>query len=95
VTAHVVHDQTGNAVSIGTRVADPLPDHLAAAVVSDADYARLRDGTGRWDPATLTVVDVPPNPDPKAELLAALDAAPLLMDDLRDVVRQAIEQGVV
>jgi hypothetical protein len=36
-----------------------------------------------------------PPPPPRDALLAALDADPLLVDDLRDIIRQAIEQGAV
>lgn len=35
-----------------------------------------------------------PPPDPREVLLAALDANPLMVDDLRDIVRQALETGV-
>lgn len=95
MTWHVVHDADGHAVSIGTVLADPLAGGFTAVALSDSDAARLRDGSGRWDAATLAVVDAPGAPDPKEALLAALDADVLLVDDLRDIVRQVIEQGVV
>jgi len=57
----VVFDSaTGRQVSTGSVVADPLPAGLASVALSDADGERLRDGTGRWDEATLSVVAVPP-----------------------------------
>ena len=51
----------GELVSVGTTVADPLPAGLGSVVLSDPDWEALRDGTGRWDPPTLTVVAVPPD----------------------------------
>lgn len=68
---------TGEAVSIGTVIADPLPDGLSVFPLSGADWANLRDGTARWDPATLAVVAVPPDVTVTvtASLLAKANAA--------------------
>ena len=47
---------TGEADSFGSTIADPLPDGLAAILLSEQDTAMIADGTGIWDPATLTVI---------------------------------------
>lgn len=60
----VVRAETGKAVSIGTVVADPLPDGLEAIALSEADGELLRTGAGRWDDATRSVVPLPvPTPE--------------------------------
>lgn len=76
----------GEAVSFGSVVADPLPDGLAAVDVGDP--------TGkRWDPQTLTMVDVPaPEPQPTAaDILAEAAAlpAPVTPADLADILARA------
>lgn len=70
----------GVAVSFGTVVADPLPDGLASVDVGDIEGKR-------WDPATLTMVDVPAEPAPQtlAEI-AAEYTAPITADDLVDIL---------
>lgn len=47
---------TGEAESFGNPVADPLPDGLAAILLSEQETAMIVDGTGIWNPATLTVI---------------------------------------
>jgi nitrogen regulatory protein PII-like uncharacterized protein len=64
----MIHDETGAAVSIGTVIADPLPDGLTAVALSDADAVALTDGSGAWEPTTLTVV--PASVEPSAPLTA-------------------------
>lgn len=54
---------TGEAVSVGTVVADPLPEGLSAAPLSPADADLLLAGGAAWDAATRSVV-VPPPPVP-------------------------------
>jgi hypothetical protein len=51
---------TGNLVSIGSTVANPLPAGLTALALTDPEALSLANGTGRWDPATRTVVPVVP-----------------------------------
>lgn len=58
MTTYLIH-RDGQPISIGTRIADPLPADLTAVALTDTDAARLADGTGQWDPATLTVIDRP------------------------------------
>lgn len=61
----VVINDEGQCVSIGTVVADPLPDGLTAIPILDADAASLTTGGGVWDAATRSVI-VPPPPVPEA-----------------------------
>lgn len=58
---YMVHDAaTGREVSLGTVIADPLPQGLASVTLSDADAAAIRDGRAAWDSETLGVVMLPP-----------------------------------
>ena len=96
MTTYVVHDATGRAVSIDTKVADPLPAGLTAAPLTDLDADALRTGTGQWDPTTRTViarevVTVPTAEDRIAAAATALAAlggitAPVLAADVLDVL---------
>lgn len=60
----VYRTDTGAAVSVGTVLADPLPDDLTAAELNEADYDGLRGGWRTWDPATRTVIATPGWLDP-------------------------------
>jgi hypothetical protein len=51
---------TGREVSLGTVVADPLPQGLASVALSDADASAIREGRAAWDAATRSVVALPP-----------------------------------
>lgn len=82
MTTYMIHDSSGEPVSVGTVVADPLPGGLTALALSDIDADKLRSGW-RWNPATLAVDIAPPEPEPDpvevlqaqvAELTAALQA---------------------
>lgn len=90
----VVLNDARRAHSIGTVPPGPLPVSWSTAEITDAEWQAIRTGRARWDDASGAVMPVV-NVDPRAELLAALDADVLMVDDLRDIVRQAIEQGVV
>lgn len=77
MTWHLLYnDATGKAVSIGTVIADPLPDGIVAVVLSDADADALGK-TRQWDATTRTVIDRTPDPvEPSIEdRIAALEAA--------------------
>lgn len=77
---NLVYDiATGNAVSIGTVVADPLPTGLGVVNLTRSEFDGLRAGTLAWDPATLTLVAVPPDP------------AVVVEADLNDKLRQHID----
>ena len=57
----VVERATGILVSVGTVLADPMPDHLEALPLGESKFDSL---THRWDPATRTIVTKPaPLPD--------------------------------
>ena len=58
----VVTDASGNAVSIGTVVADPLPQGFAVRRLSDVESALLSSQTGVWDSLTQAVAFLPPEP---------------------------------
>mgnify|MGYP003405936663 CR=1 FL=1 len=88
MTTYMIHNN-GDPVSIGTVIADPLPEGLAAVALSDADATNLRNGW-QWNPATLAVdiEPAPPAPDPLTTLLAALANAQSL-EEIRDAAAAA------
>lgn len=56
-TWYVVYwTSTGEADSFGTTVADPLPTGLTSRPLTDLERDMILDGTGIWDPTTLTVI---------------------------------------
>jgi hypothetical protein len=56
---HVVYRvATGEAYSIGTSLADPMPAEFASVLLSESDAAALNNGGGRWDAESLSVVPV-------------------------------------
>jgi hypothetical protein len=59
MTTYLIHDTNGRAFSIGTVLADPMPQHLTVVELSDADAELLASGRGLWDAATLSVVAKP------------------------------------
>jgi hypothetical protein len=62
---YVIYDESGNSVSIGTIVADPLPERLSSILLSDTDSEMLLSGKGEWDASTLKVkpsaIPIPPS----------------------------------
>lgn len=52
---YVVYDISGNAISIGTVISDPLPAGLSAVLLSNTDSEILFSGKGEWDSSTLKV----------------------------------------
>jgi hypothetical protein len=55
---YIVKNGSGEAVSMGTVLANPMPSGLAAVALSDADASGILAGEKRWDAATQTVVAV-------------------------------------
>lgn len=51
---------TGKPRSFGSVVANPLPDGLAVKQLTEAEAEGVRDGSLMFDPATLTMIPVPP-----------------------------------
>lgn len=57
----VYNTATGELVSIGSMVADPLPEGLGVIELT-GDHLGLLNGTRRWVPGSLTTEPVPPDP---------------------------------
>jgi hypothetical protein len=58
-TTYLIHNADGEAVSIGTVLADPMPEQLTVIELAEADADLLAAGRGIWDAATLSVVTKP------------------------------------
>lgn len=52
----VIHADTGEAYSIGTDIADPMPAEFVAVPLSDADADAINKGRALWDAASRSVV---------------------------------------
>jgi len=52
----VIRADNGEAYSIGTEIADPMPAEFVALPLSDADADAIMNGRGYWDAASRTVV---------------------------------------
>lgn len=52
----VAFADTGEAYSIGTVLADPMPPEFVAVPLSDADADALNQGRAYWDAATRSIV---------------------------------------
>jgi hypothetical protein len=58
---HLLYNTTtGQSVSIGTVIADPLPAGITALPLSDEQGEGLQNGTLIWDAATRTLIPTPP-----------------------------------
>jgi hypothetical protein len=58
---HLLYDTTtGASVSIGTVIADPLPEHLTALSLTDEQGEGLQNGSLIWDAASRTLIPTPP-----------------------------------
>jgi hypothetical protein len=51
---------TGQSVSIGTVIADPLPEGITALPLTDAEGEGLQNGSLIWDAASRTLIATPP-----------------------------------
>jgi len=51
---------TGASVSIGTVIADPLPEGITALPLTDAEGQGLQNGSLKWDEETRTLIPTPP-----------------------------------
>lgn len=57
MTWYVVYwTATGEADSFGTTIANPLPSDMTARPLTDLEADMITNGTGIWDPTTLTVI---------------------------------------
>jgi hypothetical protein len=58
---HLLYNtESGQSVSIGTVIADPLPAGITALPLTDAEGEGLQNGTLIWDAATRTLIPTPP-----------------------------------
>jgi hypothetical protein len=58
---HLLYNSTtGESVSIGTVIADPLPAGITALPLTDAEGEGLQNGTLIWDAASRTLIPTPP-----------------------------------
>jgi hypothetical protein len=57
---HLLYNSTtGQSVSIGTVIADPLPEGITAQPLTDAEGEGLQNGSLIWDAATRTLIPTP------------------------------------
>jgi hypothetical protein len=66
---------TGESVSIGTVIADPLPAGITALPLTDAQGEGLQNGSLKWDAATRTLIPTPPPTLTAEEFLASVGLA--------------------
>ena len=58
---HLLYNTTtGQSVSIGTVIADPLPAGITALPLTDEQGEGLQNGTLIWDAATRSLIQTPP-----------------------------------
>jgi hypothetical protein len=58
---HLLYNTTtGQSVSIGTVIADPLPEGITALPLTDAEGEGMQNGSLIWDAATRTLIPTPP-----------------------------------
>jgi hypothetical protein len=58
---HLLYNSTtGESVSIGTVIADPLPEGITALPLTDAEGEGMQNGSLIWDAATRTLIPTPP-----------------------------------
>ncbi len=73
---HLLYNSTtGQSVSIGTVIANPLPAHLTALPLSDAEGEGLQNGTLIWDAASRSLIPTPPPTQTAEEHLASVGLA--------------------
>jgi len=58
---HLLYNTTtGQSVSIGTVIADPLPEGITALPLTDEQGEGLRNGSLKWDEETRSLIPTPP-----------------------------------
>jgi hypothetical protein len=58
---HLLYNSTtGESVSIGTVIADPLPAGITAQPLTDAEGEGLQNGSLQWDAASRSLIATPP-----------------------------------
>ncbi len=74
MTAHLIL-RGGVPYSVGTVVADPLPDDMTAVALTDPEWDAWRQGLARWDGAKVVTFDPPPHEVTVEEKVAAIEKA--------------------
>jgi len=70
---HLLYNSaTGESVSIGTIIADPLPAGITALPLTDAEGEGLQNGTLIWDAAARTLIPTPPPTQTAEEFLESV-----------------------
>jgi hypothetical protein len=70
---HLLYNTTtGASVSIGTVIADPLPEAITALPLADEQGEELQNGSLIWDAATRTLIATPPPTQTAEEHLDAV-----------------------
>jgi len=73
---HLLYNTTtGESVSIGTVIADPLPEHLTALPLTDAEGEGMQNGSLIWDAATRSLIPTPPPAVSAEEFLTSVGLA--------------------
>jgi hypothetical protein len=73
---HILYNTaTGQSVSIGTVIADPLPAGLTALPLTDEQGEGLQNGSLKWDEATRSLIPTPPPAVTAEEFLASVGLA--------------------
>lgn len=52
----VIYSDSGEAYSIGTEIADPMPSEFTVLPLSDNDAILLMSGKGIWDGASRSIL---------------------------------------
>ena len=69
---HLLYNtESGQSVSIGTVIADPLPEGITALPLTDEQGEGLQNGTLIWDAASRTLIPTPPPAVTAEEAVAA------------------------
>jgi hypothetical protein len=73
---HLLYNTTtGESVSIGTVIADPLPAGITALPLTDAEGEGLQNGSLQWDAASRTLIATPPPTQTAEEHLRSVGLA--------------------
>jgi len=87
---HLLYNtESGQSVSIGTVIADPLPAHLTALPLSDAEGEGMQSGSLKWDAATRTLIPTPP------PVVTAEQAVSSLFTPYQTIALQRLEFALV
>jgi hypothetical protein len=90
---HLLYNTTtGQSVSIGTVIADPLPAGITALPLTDAEGEGLQNGTLIWDAASRTLIPTPP-PTVTAEEAVAVYFSPYQIAALSRLEMALLQAG--